>query len=167
MIRKTVKPALIGVASLLMILGAGSASADYRITAFGDAIAYRALLTRDAEAAISALGSRNSAILKFDEINNLCVAYILDANYSAAIASCERALLKLERELKLTMNAEKSAKASIYSNMAVAKALAGDLTGASEDLQQALSFNGRDRNALENLELISAKRAPGAIAGNL
>jgi|GEM_PF-396190 len=155
--------AALGLASMF---AASTASADYRITAFGDAIAYRALLAKDVESAKSAFTTADMAKLDFVAVNNLCVTQILAEELPAAIESCSLALEKVEADRELGLASEKSAKASIYSNLAVAKAMSGDLSGASVDLEKALLLNGRDRNAVSNYNLISSSMevAPADIA---
>lgn len=137
------------------MLAASTAAADYRVTAFGDAVAYKALIAKDVASAKSAFYTTDLSKLDFIAANNLCVTQILAEELSAAIESCSLALEKAERDLGLTVSAEKSAKASIYSNLAVAKAMSGDLSGASVELEKALLLNSRDRNAASNYSLIS------------
>ena len=152
--------AALGLGSML---AAGTASADYRVTAFGDAVAYKALIAKDVASAKSAFYTTDLTKLDFIAANNLCVTQILAKELSAAIESCSLALDKAESDLELTVSTEKSAKASIYSNLAVAKAMSGDLTGASVDLEKALLLNSRDRNAVSNYSLISSTMpAPAA-----
>lgn len=152
--------------SLGSLLVASTASADYHVTAFGESTAYRSLLSKDAESAKEALGSKDLAKMDFIAANNLCVAQILAKELSLAIESCSLALEKVEKDMMLGMSAEKSAKASIYSNLAVARAMSGDMLGASSDLEKALEFNSSDRNASLNYNLISASMAmPAEIAG--
>ena len=152
--------------SLGSLLVASTASADYHVTAFGESTAYRSLLSKDAESAKEALGSKDLAKMDFIAANNLCVAQILAKELSLAIESCSLALEKVEKDMMLGMSAEKSAKASIYSNLAVARAMSGDMLGASSDLEKALEFNSSDRNAALNYNLISASMAmPAEIAG--
>lgn len=62
-----------------LALFAGTASAEYRVTAFGYSSEYKALLSRDVASAKSILGDRSIALLDFVEANNLCVAQ----NYSS------------------------------------------------------------------------------------
>ncbi len=148
--------AAIGLGSMLV---AGTASADYRVTAFGDAIAYKALIAKDVVSAKSAFYTTDLSKLDFVAANNLCVTQILAKELVSAIESCSLALEKAEIDLELSAMTEKSAKASIYSNLAVAKAMSGDLTGASIDLEKALLLNSRDRNAVSNYNLISSTLA--------
>lgn len=145
--------AALGLGSML---AAGTASADYRITAFGDAIAYEALIEKDVASAKSAFYTTDLSKLDFVAANNLCVTQILSKELVAAIESCSLALEKADGALDLSATSEKSAKASIYSNLAVAKAMSGDLTGANVDLEKALLLNSRDVNAVSNYSLISS-----------
>ncbi|MEQ8409234.1 MAG: hypothetical protein RKH07_13260 [Gammaproteobacteria bacterium] len=154
-----------GLASLLL---AGTASADYRVTAFGETAEYSALLSKDVESAKSIFSKREIAKLDFISANNLCVTQILAKEFSEAISSCATALEKVDAELGIGVTTEKTAKASILSNLAVAKAMNGDVSGASMDLERALLLNSRDRNAVSNFNLISALPTVSAdIAGNI
>lgn len=151
------KPRLAVIAAGLgSMLAAGSAAAEYRVTAFGDAIAYKALISMDVDSAKSAFYTKDLTKLDFVAANNLCVTQILSKELSAAIETCSMALEKVDLDFELTSVLEKEAKASIYSNLAVAKAMSGDYTGASADLERALELNGRDRNATVNYSQISA-----------
>jgi len=154
-------------AGLGSILAASSASAEYRVTAFGDAIAYKALISMDVESAKSEFYTKDLTKLDFVAANNLCVTQILSKELSDAIATCNMALEKVETDFELSAGLEKEAKASIYSNLAVAKAMNGDLTGASADLERALMLNIRDRNAKVNYNQISSTMdVSGDIAQN-
>ena len=151
--------AALGLGSMLV---AGTASADYRVTAFGDAVAYKALIAKDVASAKSAFYTADLTKLDFVAANNLCVTQILAKELMAAIESCSLALEKAEGSVDMSATTEKSAKASIYSNLAVAKAMSGDLSGASLDLEKALMLNSRDRNAVSNYNLISSTVAGSA-----
>jgi len=145
---------ILTAASLGLALFAGSASAEYRVTAFGYSSEYDALLSKDVASAKSILGDRAVAALDFIEANNLCVAQILADELGSAIASCGAALEKVESDRSISRATERAAKASIYSNLAVAKAMSGDMLGASRALETALTLNARDRNAVSNYNLI-------------
>jgi hypothetical protein len=148
--------AALGLGSLFI---SATASADYRVTAFGDAVAYQALIAKDVASAKSAFYTADMSKLDFIAANNLCVTQILAKELDAAIESCSLALSKAEADYELSTMSAKSAKASIYSNMAVAKAMSGDMLGASGDLEKALLLNSRDRNAVSNYNLISSTLA--------
>jgi hypothetical protein len=92
----------------------------------------------------------------------LCVAQILFEEYDAAIASCSSAIAKSKFSSELTFGNEKVALASIYSNLAVAKVMAGDGAGANVDLEMALSLNQKDSNASINYDLISTNLIAGS-----
>ncbi len=142
-------------------------SADYRVTAFGEATAYNALMSADAETAKSIFARKSVAKLDFTALNNLCVTQILSSEYTAAIATCKSALEDVETDLTIPSATEKAAKADILSNMAVAKVMSGDLAGAVTDIELAASLDGYDRNVSSNYELISAKRLPVEIASGI
>lgn len=75
-----------------------------------------------------------------------------------AISACEAALEKLTNEVYISVMSEKAAKASIYSNLAVAEALSGNLSVANGYLEISLSYNSDDANALANYDLIATSR---------
>lgn len=137
------------------MLAAGTASAEYRLTAFGDAKAYTALIAMDVNKAQSAFRNSKLAVLDFAEANNLCVMKILSKELADAVSACESSLEKLSSEVYISTTSEKSAKASIYSNLAVATALAGDFGSANRYLELSLSYNSDDENALTNYDLIA------------
>lgn len=132
------------------------AVAEYRLTAFGETLGYSALVAKDAEAANEVFDSRNTYSMDFLEVNNLCLSKILIEDFPAAILNCEAALEKAESSLAFTTSAKEGALASIYSNLAVAKALSGDMESAATDLRAALELNGRDANALANSRYIAS-----------
>ena len=167
MIRLIAKPALIGAASLVSLFAAATASAEYRVTAFAETDAYFKLIAQDAEAAMSVFEGRAPSVLDFAEANNLCVAEILAKDFTAAISTCEIALEKLEGNRKLGFTKSKSARATIYSNMAVAKALAGDLVAAAGDVEKALQANSEDLNVIANAQILAATGVSAELAGNL
>lgn len=138
------------------------AFADYRLTAFSDTLGFKALVHKDVTKAESTFASRSLKKMDYFEANNLCVAQILLGKLDAAISSCGSALEKAEYSTELTVRNEKVALASVYSNLAVAKALAGDTAGASVDLEMALSLNKKDGNASINYDLISTNLVAGS-----
>lgn len=142
-------------AGLCTLLTAGTASAEYRVTALGKATGFTELLATDASKAASKLGALSLFKMDFLEFNNLCVTEILLENYELAIATCHTALEKTESALDISFKEEKKAKAAILSNLAVAKAKSGDAVGAKLDLELALSLNSRNANAVANYGLIS------------
>lgn len=145
--------AVIGLAAMLT---AGTAAAEYRVTAFGNAKAYTALISKNLSDAEIAFSRSKLEVLDFGSSNNLCVTKILGNELDEAVGACEAALEKLSSEIYISAFSEKAAKASIYSNLAVAKALEGDLSAASTYLEISLSHNSDDENAQINYELIAA-----------
>jgi hypothetical protein len=145
--------AVIGLAAMLT---AGTAAAEYRVTAFGNAKAYTALISKNLSDAEIAFSRSKLEVLDFGSSNNLCVTKILGNELDEAVGACEAALEKLNSEIYISASSEKAAKASIYSNLAVAKALGSDLSAASTLLEISLSHNPDDENAQINYELIAA-----------
>ncbi|GJM13219.1 MAG: hypothetical protein DHS20C12_16220 [Pseudohongiella sp.] len=132
------------------------ALADYRLTAFSDTAGFKALVEKDTVTAESAFASLKLTDMDYFEANNLCVSQILVEEFDAAIVSCSAALEKAELSTELTVRNEKIALASVYSNLAVAKVMTGDTSGANIDLEKALSLNLYDGNASINYGLISS-----------
>ncbi len=154
------RPAIKSLATLIFsaatLLSASASFADYRVTAFGDTKAYSALIDQDVSAAQNYFASYRPTSLNFAEANNLCVTEILANDFTAAVEACELALDKIKFYPYISATSAKSAKASIYSNLAVATAMLGDFSKASSYLEVSLSFNSEDENALINYDLISA-----------
>lgn len=143
------------VAGALLIAAASSAQAEYRLTAFGDTIGYRSLISADVENIETTFGGMSLSRLDYFEANNLCVAQILLKDFDEAISTCTAAISKTERVFAINPAATNSATASIYSNMAVAKAMSGDKISAIKDLELAFSFNRKDKNMKANYDQLA------------
>jgi len=156
--------ALVAALGLCSVFLSGAASADYRVTAFGHSSEFEALLAGDVESAKSILGERSLARLDFVEANNLCVTQILAKEFPAAELACATALEKVESEYSMGIVTRKEAKASIYSNLAVALAMSGKIDEAEAALEQALMLNGKDRNAVANYSLLSGSQPSSELA---
>lgn len=102
--------------------------------------------------------------LDFVEANNLCVTQILAKEYSAAESACAMALEKIDYDYSLGLIAKKAARASIYSNLAVALAMNGNMPAASTALEKALALNSRDANAVANYSLVNSKSPASELA---
>lgn len=137
------------------VLFSTTASADYRLTAFSDTLAFEALLVEDGRSAGKIFELVGSYDLDYFEANNLCVTEILLEDYAAAISACSAALEKSVLSRELSSENKNRALASIHSNLGVAKALNGDSSGANGEFEMALTLNALDRNASTNYELIS------------
>lgn len=161
MLKRIAKPALVGATSLFVLLATATASAEYRVTAFGYTGGYDALVKLNADAALTTLDTRSA--LDYAEANNLCVAKILTRDLDGALTSCELAITRTERTVELTASKKKEAQASIYSNLGVTKALAGDMDAAKFYLKKALGLNARDENAKRNFASVIATQ-PQTIA---
>jgi len=148
--------------ALLGLFVSNIAMAEYKLTAFGDSTAYAALIEKDVETARAKLKFISTQEMDFADANNLCVTEVLEENFEAAVTACELALERVELEPYISLLSESSVKASIYSNLAVVKALAGDFSAASDYLELSLSFNDEDANALSNYDLISATLVAGS-----
>lgn len=144
------------VAATLSMTAATSALAEYRLTAFGNTMGYRTLISADVEDIQSRF--RGLAISNLDhfETNNLCVAQILLKDFDEAISTCTEAISKTEKAFAVKPMEINSATASIYSNMAIAKAMNGDKISAMKDLELARSFNKQDKNVNTNYEQLSS-----------
>jgi len=153
--------ALLAIA-LASTFSTSGALADYRLSAFSDTAGFRALVKKDTAKAKETFASRKLEDMDYFEANNLCIAQILLEEFDEAIESCSTALELVETSSELTVSNERVAIAAVYSNLAVAKAMAGDKLGASADLEIALSLNGKDDNARINYDLISTNLLAGS-----
>ena len=139
-----------------------NATEEYRLSAFADVLGYAQILAKDVIEAKEFMSYRAKKKADFLELNNFCVLGVLVEDFSAAIESCEAALGISDKSRGIGFSSKKKALASIHSNLAVAKALNGDLEGAEYELEVALSLNSRDANVkvniqwLENSNLIAA-----------
>ncbi len=147
--------ATVGGFALATLLAANTALAEYRVTAFGHTMGYAELITADLKAIQSTFSNKSVSDLDYSEANNLCVAQILLKDFSAAIESCNTAVAKAEKAFDINISDIDTVKASIYSNMGVAKALAGLGLEASKDIELALKLNAKDRNANTNYSQLS------------
>ena len=152
------------VTGFCTLLVASSAFAEYRVTAFGRTTGYAELIANDALAAESKLVKVSTARMDFLEMNNLCVTKLLLEEFEAAISACAAALEKAEGDFGIGAAQGKKAKASILSNMAVARAISGDTPNAKADLETALSLNSTDRNANINYAIVSEKIVTAEVA---
>lgn len=144
------------VAGALSLTAASSALAEYRLTAFGNTMGYRTLISAKVEDIQSRFDGVAIRGLNHFEANNLCVAQILLKDFEEAISTCTEAISKTEKAFAVNPMAINSATASIYSNMAIAKAMSGDKISAIKDLELALSFNKQDKNVNTNYDQLSS-----------
>ncbi len=156
--------ATVGGFALASLLSANTAMAEYRVTAFGYTTGFSELIETDLTAIEATFAKKSISGLDYSEANNLCVAQILLKDFEAAVASCEAAVDKAEKSFEISARDVSIVKASIYSNMGVAKALSGNDTEASKDLELALKFNARDKNANTNYSQLSTLK--NLTAGN-
>ena len=77
-------------------------------------------------------------------------------DFNAAITNCQVAIEKSGKSRDIGFSNKRKALASIHSNLAVAKALSGDVEGAQHELQMALSLNSRDTNVKLNIEWLES-----------
>ncbi len=157
------------IAGFCSLIFSANALADYRVTALGHSSEFGALLGKNVSNAKVILSDQPLVNLDFLEANNLCVTHILDKNYTAAELACSAALEKLDsisimEEVTMGTVTRRKAKSAIYSNLAVAKALNGDVTNAVAALEEALSVNPGDRNAIANYGLVSERLPESRLA---
>ena len=133
-----------------------SASDEYRLSAFADVSGYAQIKSNNIEEAKEFIVARSGKKMDFLELNNLCVLDLLVEDFSSAVGICEAALSKSNSTRGIGFAAKKKVAASIHSNLAVAKALSGDLEGAKIELEMALSLNSLDSNAKANLEWLAS-----------
>lgn len=164
--RKILPRAVLIATGFCSLVVTSSAMAEYRVTAFGKTPGFSELLSNDAASAEFKLEKLSESKMGFSEMNNLCVTRILLKEFDAAITTCSTALDKAESAYDIGALEEKKAKASILSNLAVARALNGDAPGAKSDLEAALSLNSSNSNAQGNYQLIEAKIGSAEVASN-
>ncbi|MFT4861515.1 MAG: hypothetical protein ACI95C_000725 [Pseudohongiellaceae bacterium] len=148
--------ATVGSFALASLLAANTAMAEYRVTAFGHTTGFSELISANLEAVETTFSKKSLSGLDYSESNNLCVAQILMKDFEAAVVSCESAAVKADKSFEINARDVDSVKASIYSNMGVANALAGNDTKATQDLELALKLNARDKNAMTNYSQLSS-----------
>ena len=127
--------------------------AEYYIAAFDNGDAFEQLLEKDSKAAQSVLSKNGVSQQDYADLNNLCISQILSTDYVVAIDSCEKAISMVPGRSVHNTRLQKS---QIYTNLAVAKALAGDTGGAMADLKTSLSINKRNKNASKNYDLLAS-----------
>ena len=133
-----------------------SAKEEYRLSAFSDVMGYAQIKSKDIVAVKEFMSVRNQKKLDFLELNNLCVLGVLVEDFSAAIRNCQVAIEKSGKSRDIGFSSKRKALASVHSNLAVAKALSGDIEGAQYELQMALSLNSRDTNVKSNIEWLES-----------
>ena len=133
-----------------------SAGDEYRLSAFADVSGYAQIKSNNIEEAKEFIVARSGKKMDFLELNNLCVLELLVKDFSSAVESCETALTRSTNTRAIGFGAKKKVAASIHSNLAVGKALNGDLEGAKIELEMALSLNSFDKNAKANLEWLAS-----------
>ena len=132
-----------------------NATEEYRLSAFADVLGYAQIKANDVIEAKDFMATKIKKKPDFLELNNFCVLGVLVEDFSAAIESCEAAIEMSDKTRKIGFSSKKKALASIHSNLAIAKALSGDLQGAEYELQMALTLNSRDSNVKMNIESVS------------
>ena len=132
------------------------ATEEYRLSAFADALGYAQIKANDVIKAKDFLATKIKRKLDFLELNNFCVLGVLVEDFSAAIESCEAAIEMSDKSRDVGFSSRKKAMASIHSNLAIAKALSGDLEGAEFELQVALTLNSQDTSVKKNIEWLES-----------
>ena len=155
---KLVKSGLIAIVTgvVAAFSAVSSASDEYRLSAFADVSGYAQIKSNNIEEAKEFIVARSGKKMDFLELNNFCVLELLVEDFSSAIEICKTALDKSTSARGIGFGAKKKVEASIHSNLAVAKALSGDLEGAEIELEMALSLNSLDSNAKANLEWLAS-----------
>ena len=133
-----------------------NATEEYRLSAFADVLGYAQIKANNVNEAKAFMAAKIKKKSDFLELNNFCVLAVLVEDFNAAIESCETAIEMSEKSREIGFSSKKKALASIHSNLAVARALNGDLEGAEYELQIALTLNSRDTNVKLNMEWLEA-----------
>ena len=154
LIRKTLLVAALGISGTFSALT--SATEEYRLSAFADVLGYAQIKSNDVIEAKDFIATKMKRKPDFLELNNFCVLGVLVEDFSSAIESCEAAIEMSDKSREVGFSSKKKAMASIHSNLAIAKALSGDLEGAEYELQVALTLNSRDTNVKMNIEWLES-----------
>ena len=149
MIRKSLIVAALVISGTFSALT--NATEEYRLSAFADVLGYAQIKANDVIEAKDFMATKIKKKPDFLELNNFCVLGVLE-DFSAAIESCEAAIEMSTQSREIGFSSKKKALASIHSNLAIAKALSGDLEGAEYELEVALTLNSRDTNVKINIE---------------
>lgn len=159
---RTASTAALALASLL---AAASASAGYRMTAFGGTLGFDAIMSEDYDSASELLDSRHAAFDSYARHANLCVSLLKSEDVGGAMASCQRALSVAPTEFASSLLPDTGRRTAVmthlYSNRGVVRAIAGDVFGARADFERALSLDADNANARTNLEYVSASDVAG------
>jgi len=157
---KTISKAVLTFAASSLLLGAGTAHAGYRMTAFGDTPGFAEIMAEDYEAAAVMLDTPSYYADRYARLANRCVSELLSHQVEAAMQSCQRALSVAPAGLNTTLAPSLLKRAQVlthlYSNRGVVRAVSGDFFGAREDFERALELDEANDNARSNMELISA-----------
>ena len=140
-----------------------NATEEYRLSAFADVLGYAQIKANDVIEAKDFMATKIKKKPDFLELNNFCVLGVLVEDFSAAIESCEAAIEMSTQSREIGFSSKKKALASIHSNLAIAKALSGDLEGAEYELELALSLNSRDTNVKINIEWLETSNLIASI----
>lgn len=132
-----------------------TAHAGYHVTAFGDAAGFDEIMAADYRAADAALNAPRYERFGFAVHSNRCVAELKMNERGEALSSCERAVVTAPNDLGSVpprAARKRLVLAHLYSNRGVARAVNGDMYGAREDFERALSLDPGNANARRNLQ---------------
>jgi len=147
------------------LFGSMEALAEYKVTAFSDAVGYKNLIKGGGPTAFETITGKKKGRMDFMDLNNLCVALIMSNRAPEAVKTCEMASRKL-KTLKYNSGwGYRRASADVYSNLGVAKALSGDFTGASSDLEKAQRIFSRHQAIKDNIRKVSLETGSFATIG--
>ena len=147
---------LVTMLTLLIALPGLVSASDFRLTAFKGVLGFSELTKGEAKIAHDMLSARSLTRSDYSELNNLCVSEIILEDFASAIETCELALNEKDKARDLGFSQKKKITASILSNLAVAKALGGDLVGAQLDLETSLSLNRKNKSAISNFDWLNS-----------
>ncbi|MEM1231014.1 MAG: hypothetical protein AAGI15_10785 [Pseudomonadota bacterium] len=143
------KSTLAGASIAIALTFSGVAQAEYRLSAFENARGYEALDRMDLEQASSRFSYRPSMPMDYADLNNLCVLRIMQRELPEAIATCEQSLRRVS-DKPMGLRNKRRTRAVILGNLAVAQAIAGDVTSATETLERAGSLDSDNPNISAN-----------------
>jgi len=137
-------------------LGCSFAAAEYQLTIFPEGKGYQSIQRGNAREILADFEYGRLRPRDFLDLNNICVSQILANRLENAILSCRKAVEQVPGSRTVAKLSKRKALATIYSNLAVARAKSGDLQGALNDLGVALNSYSPNSSAKINMDQITS-----------
>lgn len=145
----------------LCLIGA-EAFAEYRVSAYADSPGYEQIINADYAAASQAIPSYSPGAPAFALSTNRCVSEILSEALDDALASCNRALRKMPKQLiplgAQSMKDRNATRSDLLSNRGVVLALKGEFVEAEADFALAVKLDEGNANASKNLAFLQTMK---------